>query len=54
MKVDTLIIFHNINLYKNINVNKYKNIKKIIDPFKSYDKKTYEKKYPHFKDWYEA
>ena len=45
MKVDTLIIFHNINLYKNINVNKYKNIKKIIDPFKVMIKKPTKKKY---------
>ena len=53
MKVDTLIIFHNINLYKNINVNKYKNIKKIIDPFKVMIKKPTKKNTPHFKD-YEA
>ena len=39
-----LIIFHNIDLYKNINLNKYKNIKCIIDPFGILNKKKINKK----------
>ena len=33
-KVDTIVLFHDLEEYKNINFSKYINIKCIIDPFK--------------------
>jgi UDPglucose 6-dehydrogenase len=47
-KSNILIIFHNINLYKNIKFYKYKNIKCLIDPYSVVDVKN-TKNIKHYK-----